>query len=70
MGKRVWRCLSVDSDHWSLDAQIICRALKRGVEIIEIPSFEPKRKGGKAKLNLVDALWRIGGRVFLERITR
>lgn len=70
MSKKVWNCLDLDSDHWSFDAQIVCRALKRGVRIIEIPCFEPKRMGGRAKLNLLDAFWRIGGRVFLERITR
>jgi len=69
MDRRVWSVLALDSDHWSFDAQIVCRALKRGVSIIEIPCFEPKRKGGRAKLNLFDAFWRIGGRVFLERIT-
>jgi len=69
MSKKVWNCLSPDSDHWSFDAQIICRALKRGVGIIEIPYYEPKRKGGRASLNLVTAFWRIGGRVFLESMT-
>lgn len=70
MSREVWDRLSLDSDHWSFDAQIICRALKRGIRVVEIPSFEPKRLGGKAKLNLLDAFWRIAGRVFLERITR
>jgi len=37
---------------WSFDAQIICRALKRGVDIIEIPYYEPKRQGGRAGLKL------------------
>jgi len=70
MSKDVWNRLSLDSDHWSFDTQIICRALKRGIRIIEIPSFEPKRSGGRAKLNILDAAWRIAGRVLLERITR
>jgi len=70
MSRDVWDRLSLDSDHWSFDAQIICRALKRGIRVVEIPSFEPKRSGGKAKLNFLDAFWRIGGRVLLERITR
>jgi glycosyltransferase involved in cell wall biosynthesis len=69
MSREVWNCLSPDSDHWSFDAQIICRALKRGVDIIEIPYYEPKRRGGRASLNLVTAFWRIGGRVLLESIT-
>jgi glycosyltransferase involved in cell wall biosynthesis len=69
MSRKVWDCLSLNSDYWSFDAQVVCRALKRGVDIIEIPYFEPKRKGGKAHLNLIEAFWRIGGRVFLERIT-
>lgn len=69
MNKNVWDCLGLDSDHWSFDAQIVCRALKRNIRIIEIPCFEPKRRGGRAKLNLVDAFWRIGARVLLERIT-
>jgi glycosyltransferase involved in cell wall biosynthesis len=69
MSKKVWNRLSPDSDHWSFDAQIICRALKRGVGIIEIPYYEPKRKGGRAGLNLTTAFWRIGGRVLLESMT-
>jgi glycosyltransferase involved in cell wall biosynthesis len=69
MSRKVWNCLSPDSDNWSFDAQIVCRALKRGVDIIEIPYSEPKRKGGRASLNLVTAFWRIGGRVLLESMT-
>lgn len=69
MSRDVWNRLGLDSHNWSFDTQIICRALKRGIRIVEIPSFEPKRVGGRAKLNLLDALWRIAGRVFLERIT-
>jgi dolichol-phosphate mannosyltransferase len=69
MSKEVWDHLSLKSDHWSFDAEIVCRALKKGIQIIEVPSFEPKRSGGKAKLNLFDAAWRIGGRVILERMT-
>ena len=67
--KKTWDELEISSDNWSFDAQIICRALKKGVKLIEIPYFEPKRKGGKASLNLATAFWRIGGRVLLERIT-
>jgi glycosyltransferase involved in cell wall biosynthesis len=69
MSKHTWDCLHPDSDNWSLDAQIICRALKKDVDIIEIPYYEPKRKGGKASLKLITAFWRIGGRVLLESIT-
>ncbi len=68
MSRQVWDYLHPDSNNWSLDAQIICRAIKRGVEIIEIPYYEPKRKGGRAGLKLVTAFWRIGGRVFLESV--
>lgn len=67
--KPVWDSLNPDSDNWSLDAQIICRALKRGVDVKEIAYFEPKRQGGRANLKLGTALWRIGLRVFLERMT-
>lgn len=70
MSKKVWYILGLDSDHWSFDTQIITRAAKRGIRIIEIPSFEPKRKGGRAKLNVIDAAWRISGRVLVERLTR
>jgi glycosyltransferase involved in cell wall biosynthesis len=69
MSKKVWNCLSPDSDHWSFDAQIICRALKRGVGIIEIPYYEPKRMSGRASLNIATAFWRISGRVLLESMT-
>jgi glycosyltransferase involved in cell wall biosynthesis len=66
----VWNILDPNSDHWSLDMQILCRALKRGVEITEIAYFEPKRKGGKANLNLLTAFWRVGGRLLLESVTQ
>jgi glycosyltransferase involved in cell wall biosynthesis len=69
MSRQVWNCLHPESNHWSFDAQIICRALKRNVDIIEIPYYEPKRQGGRAGLKLSTAFWRIGGRVFLERLT-
>lgn len=69
MNKEVWDRLDLDSDYWSFDAQVVCRALKREVGIIEIPYLEPKRKGGRAHLNLIEAFWRIGGRVFFERVT-
>jgi glycosyltransferase involved in cell wall biosynthesis len=70
MSRRVWNYLSPESNNWSLDVQIIIRALKRGIEIIEIPYYEPKRQGGKASLTLSTALWRIGGRMLLEFITQ
>ncbi|MFB3888892.1 MAG: glycosyltransferase family 2 protein [Candidatus Bathyarchaeia archaeon] len=70
MSKESWSKIGLDSNHWSFDTQIITRAAKRGISIIEIPSFEPKRQRGKAKLNIFDAAWRIAGRVFLERLTR
>jgi glycosyltransferase involved in cell wall biosynthesis len=69
MSRQVWNCLHPDSDNWSLDAQLLCRALKRGVDVIEIPYYEPKRQGGQASLKLQTAIWRIGGRVLLEFIT-
>ena len=69
MDKTVWGRLDLDSDHWSFDTQIITRAAKRGVQIIEVPSFEHRRNGGNAKLGILDAAWRIGGRVFVERLT-
>jgi hypothetical protein len=70
MSKQAWDTLSLDSDHWSFDTQIICRALKNRIRIIEVPSFEPGRVAGRAKLNVIDAAWRIGGRVLLERTTK
>jgi glycosyltransferase involved in cell wall biosynthesis len=69
MSRRVWDCLHPESNNWSLDVEIICRALKRGVDIIEIPYYEPKRQGGHASLKLSTAFWRISGRVFLEMLT-
>ena len=69
MSRKTWNELEINSDNWSFDAQIICRALKRGVKVMEIPYFEPKRQGGRASLNFLTALWRIGGRVVLESIT-
>ena len=67
--KQVWNYLKPDSDNWSLDAQIICRALKREIDVTEIAYFEPKRQGGRASLKLGTALWRISLRVFKERLT-
>lgn len=69
MSRKTWDALNLDSNTWSLDAQIICKALKKGIGIVEIAYFEPKRQGGHASLNLFTAFWRIGGRVFLESIT-
>jgi glycosyltransferase involved in cell wall biosynthesis len=67
--KAVWDYLNPDSDNWSLDAQIICRALKRGIDVTEIAYFEPKRQGGRASLKLGTALWRISLRVLKEGLT-
>lgn len=69
MSRTVWDCIHPDSSHWSLDTQIICRALKRGIDVIEIPYYEPKRQGGRASLKLSNVFWRIGGRIFLEWLT-
>jgi glycosyltransferase involved in cell wall biosynthesis len=69
MSRKIWDSLELSSNKWSLDAQIICKALKKGIEIVEISYFEPKRRGGQASLNLLTAFWRIGGRVLLESVT-
>jgi len=68
MSKDIFDMLNLSSDRWSFDAQLICRALKRGIPIREIPSLERKRKAGTAKFRLIDGCWRIALRVFLERI--
>ena len=70
MSRNDWKALDLNSVKWSLDVQIICQAMKRGIDIIEIPYYEPKRQGGHASLNIVTAFWRISGRLVLELIKK
>jgi len=68
MTKEVWEKLELDSDEWTFETQMFCRALKRGISIKEIPSIERKRMGGRAKLRVIDVAWKMALMVLKERV--
>lgn len=53
------RDLALESDGFEIETEIVVRAIKAGLEIAEVPSFEAPRGHGESNLNT----WRDGRRV-------
>lgn len=51
--------LALTADGFEIEAEIVCRALRAGLKIAEVPSFEAPRAYGESNLNT----WRDGTRV-------
>jgi len=50
--------INTDAKYFDIEMQMSIRCAKNGYEIAEIPTVEPKRIGGKAKLRTIVDGWK------------
>lgn len=65
--KRLVPDLDLDADGFEIETMINVRALKLGVKIAEVPSFEDKRLHGESRLKAIPDGWRVLMTILKER---
>lgn len=64
--KEVFKKLDLKSKGFSIETEISIRAAKNRLRILEVPSFEKKRKHGEGKLRGIIDGWKIAGIILRE----
>jgi glycosyltransferase involved in cell wall biosynthesis len=62
--------LRLDADGFEIDALMSIRALRAGLKVVEVPSFESARKNGVSHLRTYADGWRMLKMILRERFTR
>jgi len=62
--------LELDSDGFEIESLMNIRALRAGIRIAEVPSFEDKRKYGEGRLRTIPDGWRVLKTILTERLRR
>src|SRR5439155_542168 len=57
--KRVLPSLDLDSNGFEIETQLSIQALRAGLKIVEVPSFEHRRIHGKSNLRTLPDGWRV-----------
>jgi hypothetical protein len=57
--RRVLPTLGLDSDGFEIETQMNVRALKAGLKVAEVPSFESRRVYGEGRLRTIPDGWRV-----------
>src|SRR5207248_196918 len=57
--RRVLDDLDLDSDGFEIETQMNLRALKAGLKVVEVPSFERNRINGSSNLRTIQDGWRV-----------
>lgn len=68
--KRILPRIEPDADGFEIETQIALRALRTGLKVAEIPSFEQKRFYGKSNLRTIPDGWRVLKTIVRERVRR
>lgn len=68
--RRVVPELALDRDGFEIETVMNVRALKAGLRIAEVPSFESKRVYGTGRLQTIPDGWRVMRSIFRERFRR
>jgi glycosyltransferase involved in cell wall biosynthesis len=68
--RRVLPALDLDSDGFEIETQMSVQALKAGLRIVEVPSFEHQRIHGKSNLRTLPDGWRVLKTILRERFKR
>ena len=58
--------LGLKSNGFDIETEISIKCAKKGLKVLEVPSFEKKRKSGKSRLNTIRDGFLILRRIFLE----
>jgi glycosyltransferase involved in cell wall biosynthesis len=61
--------LDLDADGFEIETLMNIRALRAGLLVTEVPSFESKRIHGSSHLNTMSDGWRVLRTIFAERVT-
>lgn len=64
--KEAMKKINTDAKNFEIEIQMSIRCAKKGYKITEIPTLEPKRVGGVAKLNTIVDGWRCAVYVLKE----
>jgi glycosyltransferase involved in cell wall biosynthesis len=67
--KRVLPRLNLDADGFEIETMINVRALRAGLRVVEVPSFEAKRIHGTGRLRTLPDGWRVLQTIWRERRT-
>lgn len=62
--------LDLDGDGFEIETMMNIRALRAGIKIVEVPSFEDKRKYGEGRLRTIPDGWRVLMTIVKERFVR
>ncbi|MCW2963484.1 MAG: glycosyl transferase [Actinomycetia bacterium] len=62
--------VAIDCSGFEVETLMNIRAAKSGLKVVEVPSFELRRLGGKSKLSPVRDGWRILRVILAERVSR
>lgn len=65
---RVLPLLGLDSDGFEIETVMNIRALRAGLKVVEVPSFELPRIHGESRLRTVPDGWRVTKAIFRERV--
>jgi glycosyltransferase involved in cell wall biosynthesis len=68
--KRVLPVLALDVDGFEIETSMNLRALKGGLRVAEVPSFESKRIYGNSRLSAIRDGWRVLKTILKERFAR
>lgn len=68
--KNVLPVLDLDCDGFEIETMMNVRALKAGLKIIEVPSFEASRIHGNSNLKTIPDGWRVLKTIFREALNR
>jgi glycosyltransferase involved in cell wall biosynthesis len=68
--RRVLSDLELDGDGFEIETMMNVRALRAGLKIAEIPSFEDKRRHGTSRLRAIPDGWRVLKTIVKERFAR
>lgn len=59
MRRRALQGLDLDADGFEIEMQLIARASRAGLRVVEVPSFESKRQFGQSNLRTFRDGWRV-----------
>ncbi len=62
--------LDLDADGFEIETMMNIRALRAGLRIVEVASFEHERKHGDGRLKTIPDGWRVLKTIFAERLRR
>ncbi|HEX6288950.1 MAG TPA: glycosyltransferase family 2 protein [Herpetosiphonaceae bacterium] len=65
---RVLPLLELDGDGFEIETMMNVRALRAGLKVVEMPSFESERVHGEGRLRTIPDGWRVLKTIFKERL--